>query len=89
MLQWLREEHKHIPIAGGSDKRAITLTIVQSLTVLMLPYQVIYTGKTEEKCLPKNVGNNENKFLFSLNEKHWSNEFETLNLIDEITANSR
>ena len=30
---------KHTCIAGGSDKRAITFTIVQSLTGVMLPYQ--------------------------------------------------
>ena len=53
------QDGKHISIAGGNDKRAITLTIVQSLTGLMVPCQVIYTGKTE-RCLPKNAKDNEN-----------------------------
>ena len=49
----------------------------------MLPYQVIYAGKSE-RCLPKNAKDNENNFVFSYNEKHWSNEVETLRLINEI-----
>ena len=50
----------------------------------MLLFQIIYTGKTEI-CLPKNATCKEN-FLFSYNEKHWSNEVETLSLIDNIIA---
>ena len=71
----------HIPVRGGVDKRAITLTVIQSLSGKMLPFRIIYTGKTE-RCLPKNATGKEN-FLFSYNEKHWSNEVEILSLIDK------
>ena len=36
-----------------------------------------------ETCLPENATVKEH-FLFSYNEKHWSNEVETLSLIDMI-----
>ena len=50
----------------------------------MLPFRIIYTGKTE-RCLPKNSTGKEN-FPFSYNEKFWSNAVETLSLIDKIIA---
>ena len=50
----------------------------------MLPFQIIYIGKIE-RCLAKNATGKEN-FLFSCNEKHWSNKVETLSLIDKIVA---
>ena len=74
----------HIPVRGEDDTRAITVTIVQSLSGKMLPFQIIQTRKTE-RCLPKNVKGKEN-FLFSYNEKHWSNEVETLSLKEKIIA---
>ena len=74
----------HIPVRGGGDKRAITVTVIQKLSGKMLPFQIIYTGKTE-RCLPKNPTGNKN-FIFSYNEKYWSNEVETLSLIDNIIA---
>ena len=74
----------HIPVRGADDIRAITVTTVQSLSCKMLPFQIIQTGKTE-RCLPKNVKGKEN-FLFSYNEKHWSNEVETLSLKEKIIA---
>ena len=60
----------HIPARGREDKRAITVTVIQSLSGKMLPFQIIYTGKSE-RCLPL---------------EHWSNEVETLSLIDKIIA---
>ena len=74
---------KNIPIKGASDKRAITLTVIQSLSGDILPLQIIYTGKTK-RCLPKNASKNKHKFLFSFNKSHWSNEKETLRLINDI-----
>ena len=72
----------HIPVRGGDDKHTITVTVIQSLGDKMLPFQIIYIGKTE-RCLPKNATGKEN-FLFSYSEKHWSNEVETLSLMDKI-----
>ena len=43
---------KHISRAGATDKRAITVTLCESLDGVMLPlFQLIYTGKTE-RSLP-------------------------------------
>ena len=72
----------HIPVRGGVDKRAITVTGIQSLSGKMLPFKNIYTGKNE-RCLPKNAAGKEN-FLFPYNEKYWSNDVGTSSLIDEI-----
>ena len=72
----------HIPVGRGDDTRAITVTVIPSLKGKILPSQIIYTGKTEI-CLPKNATGKEN-VLFSYNEKHRSNEVETLALIDKI-----
>ena len=66
----------------GDDKWAIKATVIQILSGKILPFQIIYTAKTET-CLPKNAAVKEH-FLFSYNEKHWSNEVETLSLIDMI-----
>ena len=64
----------HTPFRRKDDKRAITVTVIQSLSGKMLPFQIIYTGKTE-RCFPKNATGKEN-FPFSYNEEHWSNEAE-------------
>ena len=40
------QETAHIPVRGGADERAITVTVIQSLSGKMLPFQIIYTGKT-------------------------------------------
>ena len=63
----------------GDDKCAIKATVIQSLSGKTLPFQINYTAKIET-CLPKNATVKEH-FLFSYNEKHWSNEVETLSLI--------
>ena len=44
----------HLPVRGRNVKRAITVTAIQSLSGKILPFQIIYTGKTE-RCLPKNA----------------------------------
>ena len=38
---------KHISRAEETDKRAITVTFYESLDGCMLPFQLIYTGKTK------------------------------------------
>ena len=37
---------KHIPRKGGNDKRAITVTLAETLSGTILPFQLIYQGKT-------------------------------------------
>ena len=73
---------RSVPIKGLTDKRNITLTFVVSLSGEFLPMQIIYCGKTTASQLrgfkfPKG-------FCLSQNPKHWSNEQETLELIDEV-----
>lgn len=71
-----------VPIKGLTDKRNITLNFVISLSGEFLPIQIIYSGKTtaSQPCgvtFPRG-------FSVTQNPKHWSNEQETLKLIDEI-----
>lgn len=72
---------KHISRAGATDKRAITVTLSETLDGHILPFQLIYTGKTE-RSLP-NVKFPQ-RFCLAYNPKHWSNEQETLRLIEDV-----
>ena len=44
---------KHVSIAGGTDKRCITLTVTESMSGQLLPLQVIYKGKRKGAFLQK------------------------------------
>ena len=71
-----------VSIKGLTDKRNITLTFVISLSDEFLPLQIIYGGKTtasHPRGFKFPAG-----FSISQNPKHWSNEQETLKLIDEV-----
>ena len=46
---------KHISRAGAIDKRVITVTLCEPLDGLMLPFLLIYTGKTE-RSIPNFTG---------------------------------
>ena len=72
---------KHVSRTGATDKRAITVTLCESLDGNILPFQLIYTGKT-----PRSLPNIEFPpgFCLAYNEKHWSNETETLRLIEDV-----
>ena len=72
---------KHISRTGSSDKRCITLTLCESHNETILPFQLIYKGKTS-RSLP-NISFAED-FSLSHNEKHWSKETETLCLINDV-----
>ena len=69
-------------IKGLTDKCNITLNFVISLAGEFLPMQIIYVGKTTA-CHPC-VVSFPSGFCVSQNPKHWSNEEETLKLIDKI-----
>ena len=73
---------KSVPIKGITDKRAITLNFVVTLSNQFLPMQVIYSGKTKASQ-PRDFSFPAG-FSITQNPKHWSNEVETLKLIDEI-----
>ena len=72
-----------VPIKGLTDKRNITLTFTISMAGDFLPMQVIYQGKTK-LSLPRNFSFPKG-FCVTQNPKHYSNETETLKLIDEVT----
>ena len=72
---------KHVSRKGSNDKRGITVTLAETLSGQILPFQLIYTGKTS-RSLPHvkfPAG-----FCLSYNEKHWSNEAETMALVNKI-----
>ena len=72
---------KHVSRTSGNDKRYITATLCESLDGTMLPFQLIYKGKTERSLPSYDFPEG---FSLSFNEKHWGNEIETIQLIDEI-----
>ena len=72
---------KHVSKQGADDKRAITLKSAETLSGDMLPFQMIYTGKTS--CsLP--TGKFPEGFSLGFNKSHWSNEEEALRLLKEV-----
>ncbi len=73
---------KSVLIKGLSDKRNITLTFTITLAGEFLSIQIIYGGKTQ-KSQPRGF-KFPSWFLVSQNPKHWSNEEETMKLIDKI-----
>ena len=52
---------------GADDKRAITITLVENLSEDMLPFQMIYTGKTSHS-LP--TAEFPEGFLLGFNKSH-------------------
>ena len=72
---------KHILKAGSNDKRSITLTVCESLDGKILPFQLIYKGKTQ-KLLP--TVDFPDRFCLSCNAVHWSYEKETVCLIEQV-----
>ena len=68
---------------GADDKRAITITLVENLSEDMLPFQMIYTGKTSHS-LP--TAEFPEGFLLGFNKSHYSNEEETLRLLKEVIS---
>ena len=72
---------KHVSRKGGNDKRGITVTLSETITGKILLFQLIYTGKIA-RLLPSVEF--PNGFCFSYNPKYWSNEDETINLLESI-----
>ena len=71
-----------VSMKGLSDRRNITLILfVITLAGDFLPLQIIYAGKTN-RCHPNFQF--PSGFCISQNPKHWSNEEETMKLIDKI-----
>ena len=70
-----------VPIKGVSDKRMITGTFTVSLDGKFLPMQLIYAGKTD-RSIPK--VDFPKGFSLSANPKHFSNEEQSLKLLQDI-----
>ena len=72
---------KHVPKHGANDKHAITATFAVMLSIDILPFQLIYQGKTScslpSAKFPKG-------FLLSFNMLHWSKEMEMLRSLKEV-----
>ena len=72
-----------VTIAGSTDKRSITATFTVTLGGKMLPFQLIYGGKTM-RWLPS-VSFPES-FSLSVNEKHFSNTDEVIKHLMEVVV---
>ena len=59
----------HVAIAGSDDKRQITLTLVESQSGEILPFQIIYQGKIAD--VYQRMQSSQTDFVYH-NETHWS-----------------
>ena len=69
------------PISSINDKPSITATFSITLDNKFLPLQLIYKGKTNNSILKVSFPE---EFSLSGNEKKYSNEKESLKLLDEF-----
>ena len=72
---------KTVPIKLSTEKGMITATFTITLDGHFLPVQLIYGGKTS-KSLPR--VNFPKSFSLSANSKHYSNEQESIKVLEEI-----
>ena len=72
---------KSVPSSGSTDKRMITAMFTITLDGTFLPPQLIYGGKTT-KSIPRI--DFPSSFCLSVNEKHYSNEAESIKLLEEV-----
>ena len=76
-----KQNSKQVSIKGSDDKRSITATFTITMDGKFLGLQLIYGRKTNQSLtryqFPKD-------FSLSVNPKHYSNEKESLKLIDKI-----
>ena len=70
-----------VGLAGSTDKRSIPLTLTVTLDGKILPFQIIYGGKTDQS-LPKITFTA--KFSTSVNEKYYSNIEKVIKHLQEI-----
>ena len=73
---------RKVPIHDLNAKATITRTIAVNATGNVLPFQLIYTEKTE-RSMPKNVKFPDG-FDLCFNEKHWANEVTNFSPIDKV-----
>ena len=69
---------KHVSRKDGIDKRGVTVSFSETITGKILSFELIYTGKSALSLPSVEFPNG---FCLSYNPKHWSNEYETINLL--------
>ena len=76
-----RKNSTCVGLAGSTDKRSITLALTVILDGKILPFQIIYGGKTDQSFtkIPFPA-----KFSTSVNKKHYSNTEEVIKHFQEI-----
>ena len=72
---------KSVPVTRSADKRMTTSTFSIILTGKFLPVQLIYGGKTS-KTIP--AVSFPSDFVINVNEKHYSNKREALNMLENV-----
>ena len=72
---------KSVSVAGSTDKRTITATFNITMDSKFSPMQIIYGGKTS-KSIP--TISFPDSFLVSANKKQYSNERESLKMLEHI-----
>ena len=72
---------QHVQLLALDDKRQITAVVCGSLTGNLLPFQLIYQGKTTA-CLPKVLL--PQNWHITCTDNHWSNEQKTLEYIELV-----
>ena len=72
---------KHVSRKDGNDKRGITVTLSEINTEKILPFELIYTGKTARSLPSVKFPNG---FCLSYDPKHWSSEYELINLLESV-----
>ena len=72
-----------MPKQGADDKHAITLTLAETLSGDMLPFQMIYTDKTSRSLATVKFPES---FLLTFNKLHKSNEEENLGPLKEVIS---
>ena len=81
--QWTQEEQgsSRIEVAGVGDKRQITITVAGTLSGTLLPFQVLYEGKTE-RCHPS--ANFPEGFDIWHTPNHWANGDTSIRFVKNI-----
>ena len=72
---------KHVSRKGGNDKCGITITLSETITGKISPFQLICSVKTARSLPSVEFLNG---FCLSYNPKHWSSEYETINLLESV-----
>ena len=72
---------KSVSVAGSTDKRTITATFNITMDSKFSPMQIIYGGKTSKSIPPVSFPDS---FLVSANKKQYSNERDSLKMLEHI-----